>query len=342
LCNDAGDAAVEMALAETLTSYKAGISLNCALDVVDWLQARTTVVADALANHPSLNEVPRAEALLRTVQARAQLNDNSGPRPTGWDAVRDNAGLAGLLGAFWQYGWSTFLFPGLKINSDASDSAGAELHVLRLDRLLESSRAVVQLFTETPRERRNAEFWDSTLEMLDEIWKNSDADSPIEKASAQLLRACVDSETTREMLRRRRIESDCKACRSRSMKAKRSCQSRTALSEFADTIRRVSTELGPSDHISVLQSAGFYLLNGITSGHTLAAIFALHVPRFDSFKSVNDDDGLSTIAQSVQLEIGQTLVKLLQAPASAEQYEEAVACLAPPVPMPFVPDKRKA
>ncbi|HEX3184592.1 MAG TPA: metallophosphoesterase [Pyrinomonadaceae bacterium] len=341
LCNDAGDAAVEMALAETLTSYKGGISLNCALDVVDWLQARTTVVADALANHPSLNEVPRAEALLRTVQARAQLNDNSGPRPTGWDAVRDNAGLAGLLGAFWQYGWSTFLFPGLKINSDASDSAGAELHVLRLDRLLESSRAVVQLFTETPRERRNAEFWDSTLEMLDEIWKNSDADSPIEKASAQLLRACVDSRDYEGDAAEAAYRIGLQSLSFAIDESETIMSVETALSEFADTIRRVSTELGPSDHISVLQSAGFYLLNGITSGHTLAAIFALHVPRFDSFKSVNDDDGLSTIAQSVQLEIGQTLVKLLQAPASAEQYEEAVACLAPPVPMPFFPIKGK-
>ena len=69
LCNDQGDAAVEAALAETLGCCVDRTALTCALDVVDWLKARTPAVARALAACPDLGALPRAQDLLRAVRA---------------------------------------------------------------------------------------------------------------------------------------------------------------------------------------------------------------------------------------------------------------------------------
>lgn len=105
LCNDQGDAAVEAALAEQLAHCANRSELACALDAVDWLQARTPAVADALIAFADPGTMPRAEELLRAVQARLPANGN-GLRllPAGWDVFRDDITMTRFLGVMGRYG----------------------------------------------------------------------------------------------------------------------------------------------------------------------------------------------------------------------------------------------
>src|SRR5206468_3610321 len=102
---------------------------TCALEAVDWLNARTPTVAQALAASSGPSVLPRAQGLLRTVQGGPPANgEGTGPHPARWDAVRDDASLAPLLGAIWRFGWRSAIEHGLQVADPARGEIATEAY----------------------------------------------------------------------------------------------------------------------------------------------------------------------------------------------------------------------
>jgi hypothetical protein len=94
--------------------------------------------------------LPRAQDLLREVQARTPANDNgSRPTPAGWDAVRDDPTLARLLGAMFHVGLSGSLRSSLGIPKDTLDTAKGELRPVSLYWAAGLAKLLLQRFDDT-------------------------------------------------------------------------------------------------------------------------------------------------------------------------------------------------
>jgi len=146
---------------------------------VDWINARTFAVAQALAACADPSVMPRAQVLLRAVQARLPLNGNgTRPAPTGWDAVRGDAAVARLLGAVWRYGWQNAMEQGLRVTDKAlltmsRDAAGPDLKAT-VRRLYD----IAQRLQDPVISRDSmADFYD-TLERLADRWRHQAYETP--------------------------------------------------------------------------------------------------------------------------------------------------------------------
>jgi len=341
LCNDQGDAAVEAALANMLACCADRAALTCALDAVDWLKARTPAVARALAACPDLGTLPRAQDLLHKVQTRLPVNSNgTRPAPAGWDAVRDDPALARLLGAVRRYGWRDSLPPSLGIRKDALDNADRELHSLSLYRAVGLANSLLQRFNDTPMDRRDAEFWNAVAETLQDIWRAAPGGSKMETAARRLMQAVASSLENREdtrgtaenlnrFLDRRRLSRQSEAAAPGTLALDQ------ALAQFQDVVREQEGAVTDLDFEQVLQSAGSHLLKGASAGHTLAITFAAAAGHFGSLRPLPDDDTLRANVQTLQSEIGHTLLARLRSTANGQQYQEAALFLAFPSTDPF-------
>jgi predicted MPP superfamily phosphohydrolase len=329
LCNDQGDAAVENALAHTLKSCGGGSSFKCALDVVEWLSARTPAVAEALATNSCLDEVPRADALLRAVLGRISSSRTGGnATPTGWVAVRTNAEVAGLLGALWRYGWSDFLIPGLGIPDESLSSALHEMRTYASGDAVNSSQELLQMFHHIPPDERSPTFWNTVIERLREIWTISPGRSEIEAAAKLFAQQIVDlPDFTGDIGVALRFVQPSEGFLSEPDEASTSLTIESARAQFADVVGVTAAALAVTTLDRQLVLAGFHLLNGVKAGDTLAATFAARANVFDSFKSAIDNDRLTALAQATHLDIARVLLNSLRTPISAQHYQEAAGCI---------------
>ena len=336
LCNDQGDVAVETALAERLRSCDGGTPFECALDMVDWLNARTPAVADALASHSCLDQLPRAQELLRAVQSRLPVNGGgTSAQASGWDAVRDDTALAQLLGALWLHGWSTLLVHGLAIQSDAP-RIQRELNTLASRPMVESGERVLAKLENTPDENRDTEFWNLTVNSLDLIWRDSPDESPIKTAAREFARAIVAApEYQADTLRAtRHIDDYARPSFTRSDRAP-ILSIEQASAQFSNAVRTTSAQRAKVTPAQVLQSAGVQLLEVISSASTLAPIFANRAGSFDLSGPSIDEDTIAARTRAIQLELTHDLLKALRAPASAQHYQDAIRFLTGPAFLPF-------
>jgi HEAT repeat protein/predicted phosphodiesterase len=332
LCNDQGDLAVENALAETLMGGAGDTAFKCALDVVDWLNARTPVVAKALANHPRLNEVPQAEALLRAVQGRLTVNGNrSGATPVGWESVRDNSELTHLLGSLWYYGSAQFLIPGLQISKEGVEAATQEILPLMFRDALEPGKRALRMLSDTPPQQRNDAFWNSMVEAMETAWRTAPNDSLIHTAAWESLRAILELP---EFAEKGVVATRLKERLSVETMVSETSESRTlsldqALVGFAQAVEKTAMELVHADRVQLLRSAGYRLIVAATASDTLIPVFLANIRLLESLRSASDEVSLRATAEQAQLEIGRALLNVLRSPASAQQYRDAAVCLAP-------------
>ena len=334
LCNDQGDAAVEAALAEMLACCADRTALTCALDAVNWLMARTLPVARALAACCDTGVLPRAQDLLRAVQARLAANGN-GTRsaPVGWDAVRYDPSLAQLLAAILRYGWRATFFSSLGIPKDTLEKANLEVRSVDLVRAIGLANSLLQCFSGAPPvDQRDAGSWNAIAKALKAIWTTAPADSEMEAATLLLMQAVVGSlknrvdtqETLRDLksfLRRNSgLEQD-------ETEAPGTLALDQALVQFQNLVHVEAGKVKSLDVDQVLQSAGSLLLKAASAGHTLAGTFAAAAGRFASLRLLPDGNTLRADVQTLQTEIQRTLLDLLRLPANGQQYQEAALSL---------------
>ncbi len=331
LCNDQGDVAVESALAERLRSCKEGTSFECALDVVDWLKARTPIVAEALAAHPCLDELPHAQELLRAVQSRLLVNGNgAGVYASGWDAVQQDIGLARLFGALWHYDWSTLIGQSLDINKEAQQRVHEELQLLSSREAVELGQQLMQQLTETPSEKRNPAFWNSILDLVDSIRRKPPADTPLKSVATELALAIVESpEYLTDTRQVKRYSGDYMRF---PLQTKSDVTSVLSIEEasikLSNVVRGTTAQLANLNFDEVFRSAGLHLLRSASAGQTLIPIFTARARLFEPFPVPFDEEIAFDRTKATQMEIIRDLLSALKSPASGQQYQEAIRLLA--------------
>jgi hypothetical protein len=335
LCNDQGDAAVEDALAETITCCARDTAFNCALDAVDWLKARTPVVANALANHPDLGLLPRAQELLQSVQARLPVNGNGGGRtPTGWNAVRDNPELARLLGALWRYsGWHKSLSTSLKIQEEAMQTATRELDSISLYQGLELSNILLEQFKEIPTAQRDTEFWSAVTKTLADAWRISPGNSDIKAVLSKLIEAIIDllenQKDTQEIAHtlERTTISPIFFLPGIESPTTDVLTLEQALAQFEITVSEARDTIVEPNIDQMLQLAGSHLLKGVSASNTLAAIFAASAEGLEPLHSLADESRLRVNLSVVQSVVVDAVLTSLRSSTNGQQYQEAALFL---------------
>ncbi|MCI0397639.1 MAG: metallophosphoesterase [Chloroflexi bacterium] len=342
LCNDQGDVAVEAALANTLMGCPNRSALACALEVVDWLKARTPAVAHALAACPELGVLPRGQELLRAVQARLPANSNGmRPTPADWDMVREDAALARLLGVMWCYDWRAYLPSSLGIPQATCDNATRELHSLSIYRAVGLANQFSQRFSDTPNYRRETEFWEAISESLRTIWQTSPKDSDLEAATEQLIRAVAGwfqgSDETRDVAATLRLFLSFRTgfTSSREPIEVDTLLIGEALIRFQNVVREQERAVSDLDWSNVFQRAGSYLLKDISAGHTLVPIFVTAAGRLANLNPLPDDEALRASVETIQAAIGHTLLDMLRSTTDIQQYQDAVLFLSFPITEPW-------
>lgn len=330
LCNDDGSAAVELALAEIISTCPDRMALECALDVVEWLGARTTAVARALAIHAEAGELPRIHDLLRAVESRLPAT-NAASRPTaGWDQVRNHPDLPRLLGAM---RWSKFLRSGLGIDADAFRRADAELDSLSLLRVAGTGNAVLRWFREVPEEQRDVRFWEGVATPLRETWQAAPLSSPLEVVAGLLIQEVVHVTTQNatplpEHLMR--IWATLRRGSSRKDVARTPMSSLAeALTRFESVVREAEVALADISWDRVFELSGTHLLAHVSANYTAAATFATIAGQFAAVPNGLDENSVRSRVSAVQRDLGRALLTLLRSSANGQQYQDAAYCLFP-------------
>lgn len=322
LCNDQGDAAVEAALAETLTNCSNRTTLTCALDAVDWLRARTQVVAQALATCSDDSVISRVQELLRAVQGRLPANGNGAhPATVGWDMVQGDTTLTWLMGALCQYGWRTTLQANLGIPEDAIDNVRHELNLLSKYQPLGLATSLLQRINDTPLNGRDYGFWVEIKKALREIWRIAPSGSELEVAADKL------SKVVTGLLKNLDEGEESKGTADNEPAKSDAFLLYGVLAEFQSVVYEQERATAKLDRDQVFSSTGSYLLKSVSTGHTLAATFVDAARRVASPPTALDDETLRANVRTLQAEIAYALLALLHSTTSGQQYYETALFL---------------
>lgn len=188
LCNDQGDVAVEAALAEVLTNCANRTTLICALEAVDWLKARTTSVARALASCPTLGAVPRGRQLLNEVQSRLVLNNGNGARsvPMERSAYRNDKFLAQFLGVLWWSGWKDAIGFGLGLRKTTYDQTANEIASLPNFNVLALAEELNQCIDDVVAQPTRFELWQRVRILANDVYMKTSSRDEIEVVAKNL------------------------------------------------------------------------------------------------------------------------------------------------------------
>jgi hypothetical protein len=336
LCNDQGDTAVEDALAEVITSRTGNTALDCVLDVVEWLGARTPAVAKALAAHPNLEALPRAQELLRDVQARLPVNsDMARSAVINWDAVRNDLNLADLLALLWLYGWRESLTESLNIENDVLADFSSTLQHFSTYRALELARKSVRRINDTPTSKRDPAFWNGLAEELEAMYRLSIRINRLAAAARDLPLVVVEclksSESTRETAQSlwRVIYQPAFYIPHGRTISREILTFEQAAAEFQDAAREAEDTLADIDINGNLRLVGLQLLKGASSGDILIVTLTACATRLSTLQSSNGKPSLLSHVQAVGSEVGNALLSLLSSPVNGQQYREAAFFLLP-------------
>ena len=327
LCNDQGDAAVEAALAEKLMCCDNRVTLASALDVVEWLNARTPAVADALASCPDLALSSRAQGLLFEVQLRCS---NGKTTVGGWNMVRSNPALARLFGVMLLSRYQGSLQAILEIPKEAILIAERELLPLSLSKALESAGLILEWFDNMTLEGRNLEFWNEIGRVLEGL-RGFDDQNEVTEAVARvmqsltrmLLRSDIAPEIAEHLFRRlARLSGSLPVNEARGVDELPLDQ---ALSELKRVTREQEGRVANLDLDQIFQSAGAHLLGAASKGHTMASTFAAIAQRFGTIPL--SQENLAIRVEALQSEIGTSLLALLKSSSNGQQYQDAALFL---------------
>jgi hypothetical protein len=332
LCNDRGDAAVEAALARTLTA-KAGdrMAFLCALEAVEWLKARTPAVARALRGCNNTAGSARLEEALRDVETR--LPDVVGQRPlAGWEVMRNNPNIQKLLGVLLSGGSREQLISSLGIPQDVANTATGELSSLSLLMEVAWAKQVIERIASVSEEQRDQEFWQSVQGIVD---RSPAVSEKLQEATNMLTRAISSRADESKGVHAKLIEESTSA-------AEGAVTFGEALNRFEQAVHQDEENLAGIDVDQVLQRAGSDLLRAATEGHTLAPAFVAVAERVGFLPPEPDGTILARTGKKLDAETANSVLTLLYGASSGRQYTEAANYLASWVTVPFYENEEAA
>jgi hypothetical protein len=169
LCNEQGDEAVEQALAGILQTCPHPLQLKWALELVDFLKARTPAVLDALENCFRRYAIPGLHNTLYDMKQRmARLKeDENAKTPTGWQAHL-NPETAWFMGSLWCYKWEEYLPVSLDLSKSTVKQINELLQSLNTYRAVTRSRQLIN-HIHGYSTQRDIEYWDIASNRISDI-----------------------------------------------------------------------------------------------------------------------------------------------------------------------------
>ncbi len=333
LCNDQGDAAVEAALAATLTSCDDRLTYAYALEAVDFIKARTPSVASALASCTIPAVLLHAQKLLHTVQARLPINGN-GPIHLhgGWNTFCHDPALARLLGAMWRYGQRDRLSQSLGVGEDVSDIVGRELSLESTYRAVGLANELLQQLAVPLAEPDRAVALDILAIALPSIYSATPVDNELRTATRCLIQFVatlpsdqyenVDaSQRIRSFMFRKGIPPADQAAPPPAVSLDQ------AVAQFQDVVCGQERLLITFDLDQALQSAGLHILGSASAGNSLVPAFAAASIGFHLAFPWPDGNAMRSTIEEILSEIRCTLLSQLRSAANGLQYQEIILFL---------------
>jgi hypothetical protein len=169
LCNEQGDEAVEQALAGILKTCPHPLQLKWALELVDFLKARTPAVLDALENCFQRYTIPGLHNTLYDMKQRMarMKEDKDAKTATGWQAHL-NPGTARFMGVLWCYKWEEYLPGSLNLSESTVKQINELLQPLNTYRAVTSSRQLLNHIDKSS-SQRDIEYWNIVSGWISDI-----------------------------------------------------------------------------------------------------------------------------------------------------------------------------